>query len=138
MKKLLFILLAFISFGNVLYAAVENNPIEIVFQQVNNNNDDDEIERSFDKGGNGGPIRRSIQRQIAYAYIYNKVISIDFNITIEDATITITNATTGETVYTEISSNPVTINIDLNGEGNGDYIIEIEADGILLIGYFSL
>ncbi|WP_297676622.1 DUF3244 domain-containing protein [uncultured Bacteroides sp.] len=84
------------------------------------------------------PITRGIIRQPAYAYIYNKVISIDFNATIEDATITITNATTGETVYTEISSNPVTINIDLNGEGNGDYIIEIEADGILLIGYFSI
>ena len=137
MKKLLFVLLAFISFGNVLHAAVENNPVEIVFQQVNNN-DDDEIERPFDKGGNGGPIRRSIQRQIAYAYIYNKVISIDFNVTIEVATVTITNATTGETVCTEISSNPVNLNIDLNGEDNGDYIIEIEADGILLTGYFSL
>ena len=121
----------------MLHAAVENNPVEIVFQQVNNN-DDDEIERPFDKGGNGGPIRRSIQRQIAYAYIYNKVISIDFNVTIEDATVTITNATTGETVCTEISSNPVNLNIDLNGEDNGDYIIEIEADGILLTGYFSL
>ena len=137
MKKLLFVLLAFISFGNVLHAAVENNPVEIVFQQVNNN-DDDEIERPFDKGGNGGPIRRSIQRQIAYAYIYNKVISIDFNVTIEDATVTINNPTTGETVCTEISSNPVNLNIDLNGEDNGDYIIEIEADGILLTGYFSL
>ncbi|MDE6349103.1 MAG: DUF3244 domain-containing protein [Bacteroides sp.] len=86
----------------------------------------------------GLPIRRSIQRQIAYAYIYNKVVSIDFNAAIESATVTITNIVTGETVHAETYSDPTTLNIDLNGENSGSCLIEIEADGTLLTGEFSL
>lgn len=56
---------------------------------------------------------------------------------IESATITITNETTGETVYSETCSNPVTLNIDLNGEKSGEYSIEIETDDIFLEGYFN-
>lgn len=134
MKKLLFVLLTIISFSNVLYAAKENNPVEIVLQQTD---DDDELKELIDKEGQS-PIRRSIQRQIAYAYIYNKVVSIDFNATIENATVTITHTTTGETVHTEAYSNPTTLCIDLNGENSGSYLIEIEADGTLLTGEFSL
>lgn len=135
MKKLLFVLLTIISFSNVLYAAKENNPVEIVLQQVDD--DDDNLKELIDKEGQS-PIRRSIQRQIAYAYIYNKVVSIDFNATIENATVTITRTATGETVHTETYSNPVTLCIDLNGENSGSYLIEIEADGTLLTGEFSL
>lgn len=133
MKKLLFVLLTIISFGNVLYAAKENNPVEIVLQQTGDDDFDIPIEKD-----DIGPIRRSIQRQIAYAYIYNKVVSIDFNATIENATITITHTATGETVHTEAFSNPTTLCIDLNGENSGSYLIEIEADGTLLTGEFSL
>lgn len=86
----------------------------------------------------GLPIRRSIQRQIAYAYIYNKVVSINFNATIEDATVTITHTATGKTVHTEAYSNPATLRIDLNGENSGSYLIEIETDGSLLTGEFIL
>lgn len=133
MKKLLFVLLTIISFGNVLYAAKENNPVEIVLQQTGDDDFDIPIEKD-----DIGPIRRSIQRQIAYAYIYNKVVSIDFNATIESATVTITHTATGETVHTEAFSNPTTLCIDLNGENSGSYLIEIEADGTLLTGEFSL
>ena len=45
---------------------------------------------------------------------------------------------TGETVYSETCSNPVTLNIDLNGEKSGEYSIEIETDDIFLEGYFNL
>ncbi|MDE5710634.1 MAG: DUF3244 domain-containing protein [Bacteroides sp.] len=133
MKKLLLILLAIVSLGNVLHAAEENNPVEITLQQT----DDNDTKRVIDKEGQS-PIRRSIQRQIAYAYIYNKVVSINFNATIEDATVTITHTATGETVHTEAYSNPTTLRIDLNGENSGSYLIEIEADGSFLTGEFSL
>ena len=135
MKKLLFVLLTIISFSNVLYAAKENNPVEIVLQQADD--DDDKLKELIDKEGQS-PIRRSIQRQIAYAYIYNKIVSIDFNATIENATVTITHTATGETVHTEAFSNPTTLCIDLSGENSGSYLIEIEADGTLLTGEFSL
>ena len=86
----------------------------------------------------GLPIKRSIQRPIADAYLYNNVVNVSFNENIESATITITNETTGETVYSETCSNPVTLNIDLNGEKSGEYSIEIETDDIFLEGYFNL
>lgn len=133
MKKLLLILLAIVSLGNVLHAAEENNPVEITLQQT----DDNDTKRVIDKEGQS-PIRRSIQRQIAYAYIYNKVVSINFNATIENATVTITHTATGKTVHTEAYSTPATLRIDLNGENSGSYLIEIEADGSLLTGEFSL
>lgn len=133
MKKLLFILLTIISFSNVAYAVEKNNPVEIILQQ----SDDDDLDIPIVKD-NSGPIRRSIQRQIAYAYIYNKVVSIDFNAAIESATVTITNIVTGETIHTETYSDPTTLNIDLNGENSGSCLIEIEANGTLLTGEFSL
>lgn len=84
------------------------------------------------------PITRGIILQPAYAYIYNKVVSIDFNVTVENATVTITNTVTGETIHSEVYSNPATLSINLNGENSGSYFIEIEADGTLLTGDFSL
>ncbi|WP_290092922.1 DUF3244 domain-containing protein [uncultured Bacteroides sp.] len=49
-----------------------------------------------------------------------------------------TNESTGETVYSETCSNPAALNINLNGESTGNYLIEIEADDTLLIGVFYL
>ena len=133
MKMILLILLTILSYSSDVYAVGENNPVEIVLQQT----DDDELKELIDKEGQG-PIRRSLRQQIAYAYLYNKVISIDFNATIENATVTITHTATGETVHTESYSNPVTLSVDLYGENSGSYLIEIEADGTLLTGEFSL
>lgn len=76
--------------------------------------------------------------QLAYAYLSNNIVSIDFNGFTETATVTITNESTGETVYSETCSNPVTLYIDLNGEKSGEYSIEIETDDIFLEGYFNL
>lgn len=86
----------------------------------------------------GLPIKRSIQRPIADAYLYNNVVNISFNENIESATITITNESIGEIVYSETYSNPAALSIGLNGESYGNYIIEIEADGTYLKGDFSL
>lgn len=56
----------------------------------------------------------------------------------ENNPVTITHTATGEIVHTESYSNPVTLSIDLYGENSGSYLIEIEADGTLLTGGFSL
>ena len=86
----------------------------------------------------GLPIKRSIQRQAADAYLYNNVVNVSFNENIATANIIITNETTGETVYSETCSNPVILNIDLNGENAGIYFIEIEMDCTWMQGSFSL
>ena len=86
----------------------------------------------------GLPIKRTIQRQIADAYLYNNVVSICFNENITIANVTITNEATGETVYSETSNKPAILYIDLSGIKSGEYYIEIEADDVSLGGYFNL
>lgn len=86
----------------------------------------------------GLPIKRSIQRPVADAYLYNDMVAINFSESIETATIIVTNESTGETVYSETHSNPTTLNIDLSGESSGSYFIEIETDNVRLEGYFNL
>lgn len=86
----------------------------------------------------GLPIRRSVQRQIADAYLYNNVVNISFNEDIAVVNVTITNESTGETVYSETYSNPSSLNIDLNRESRSNYLLEIEADDTFLSGSFSL
>lgn len=86
----------------------------------------------------GLPIKRSIQRPIADAYLYNNVVNVSFNGDIAVVNVTITNESTGETVYSETHSSPAALNIDLNGENTGNYLIEIETEDTLLTGSFSL
>lgn len=134
MKTLILILLFCSSLFQLSAKTVQDNVTEIELTSTPIKTKD----RSGSTSEAGLPIRRSIQRQIAYAYIYNKVVSINFNATIEDATVTITHTATGKTVHTEAYSNPTTLRIDLNGENSGSYLIEIEADGSFLTGEFSL
>ena len=61
-----------------------------------------------------------------------------FNGDIAVVNVTITNESTGETVYSETHSSPAALNIDLNGESTGNYLIEIETEDTLLTGSFSL
>lgn len=133
MKRLLLVLLTIFSFGIiVIYAEGVNNRIEIVFQQTHSK----DIDMPFNK--DKGPVSRSINIPIAYAYIYNNVISINFNEDIEVATVTITNEATGEMVYSETCNSQVNLNIDLSGKDEGNYLIEIETDDTFLTGNFSL
>ena len=81
---------------------------------------------------------RSIILQPVYAYLHNKVVSLDFADTFSMVSVVITNNATGETVHIETYSNPVVLDIDLNGEKAGDYSITIEADSLCLEGSFSL
>ena len=133
MKKLLLILLTTFSLGNIVVNAEGvNNRIEIVLHQTCS----EDLEVPFNK--DKSPIARSINIPIAYAYIYNNVISINFNEDIEVATVTITNEATGEIVYSKTCNNPVTLDINFNSENIGNYLIEIEGAKTLLTGSFSL
>lgn len=81
---------------------------------------------------------RSVSIPTAYAYLCNNIVSINFSETFSSATISITNETTGETVFSETCSNPVSFSIDLSNEEIGGYIINIKADDIILKGQFFL
>lgn len=133
MKRLLLILLTIFSFGNIaVYAEEANGCIKILLQEAVSDDDDVPINKE------GGPIVRSIYMPVADAYLYNDVVNISFNESIAVVSVTITNESTGETVYSETHSNPAALSIDLNGESSGNYLIEIEADDALLIGGFNL
>ena len=97
--------------------------------------------RPKDRGGDIGgdlPIRRSISFQPIYAWLYNNVISLDFEDLLPTITISIINETTGVTIYLENYNNLNSIIIDLSTEKSGYYLIRIEYDDIILEGNFVL
>ncbi len=133
MRRLLFILLTIFSLGNIaVHAEKVNDCIKIVLQQTVPGDYIPPINKE------GGPVVRSIYMPIADAYLYNNVVNINFNGNIAVVNVTIMNESTGETVYSETHSSPAALNIDLNGESSGNYLIEIEADDTYLQGRFSL
>ena len=72
------------------------------------------------------------------AYLCNKVVTVDFQVAFSAVTVNVINETTGETVYSELFTNPASFSIDLNGRYAGEYIIEIVSDGMMLEGDFKL
>ena len=96
------------------------------------------VDRTGSTSEEGLPIKRSIQRPVADAYLYNNVVNISFNENIAVVNVTITNESTGETVYSETHSNPAILSIDLSCESSGNYLIEIETDDTYLQGTFPL
>lgn len=130
MKTLLLFLLIFIGSTDI-YAQSFSNGQEIELQDSKNI-------KPKDWTGIGTPIRRSISFQPIHAYLYNNMISIDFEEIFSAVTVKITNETTEETVYSEQFVNPASFSVDLNGEDTGDYMIEVIADEISLEGYFFL
>lgn len=130
MKRLFIILSVVFILSNVTVNA----------QRANNNFDVITLtsagrEKPIQKGK--GPVTRSIAEP-ANAYVNYDVICIDFNETLSTVTINITNESTGKTVCAETFNNPTSINVDLNGEDSGSYLIRIESDGMLLYGSFML
>lgn len=141
MKRILYLTtltVFFIIMSTVTSNAKElaNNDGEITLTATKD--DTRHIEHGHDIEPDKAVIPRSTILQFAYAYLYNNVVNISFNENIESATITITNESTGEIVYSEAYSSPTTLNIDLNDESCGNYIIEIEADDTCFKGNFSL
>lgn len=72
------------------------------------------------------------------AYLYNKVVTVDFQAVFSAVTVNVINEITGETIYSELFTNPTSFSIDLSGKDAGDYMIELVSDEITLEGYFPL
>lgn len=84
------------------------------------------------------PISRSITSQFAYAYLYNKVVSVSFEEVTPVVTIKITQESTVGTVFSQEYMSPSAVTIDLNSMSAGIYRIEIVADDYCLEGEFTL
>ena len=84
------------------------------------------------------PISRSLIPQIAYAYLYNKVVTVSFEEAMPTVTIKIIKEATGETVYSQEYMNPTVISVNLTGQDSATYSIEVVSDTISLEGEFIL
>ena len=84
------------------------------------------------------PISRSLIPQIAYAYLYNKVVTVSFEEAMLTVTIKIIKEATGEIVYSQEYMNPTVISVDLTGQDSETYSIEVGSDTISLEGEFML
>ena len=84
------------------------------------------------------PISRSLIPQIAYAYLYNKVVTVSFEEAMPTVTIKIIKEATGETVYSQEYMNPTVISVDLTGQDSETYSTEVVSDTISLEGEFIL
>jgi hypothetical protein len=84
------------------------------------------------------PISRSLIPQIAYAYLYNKVVTVSFEEAMPTVTIKIIKEATGEIVYSQEYMNPTVISVDLTGQDSETYSIEVVSDTISLEGEFML
>ena len=80
------------------------------------------------------PISRSLIPQIAYAYLYNKVVTVSFEEAMLTVTIKIIKEATGEIVYSQEYMNPTVISVDLTGQDSETYSIEVVSDTISLEG----
>ena len=136
MKKLNFIVLVLLFSSTISSFAIHiwySNSEEIVFTSTPIKTKDD----SGSTNEPGLPIKRSIPHSIVYGYLCNKMVTLNFNDVLENANIVITNNRSGAVVYEEACSQPTSLTINLSGEGNGEYLIEIETDNCVLCGYFS-
>lgn len=130
MKRLFIILSVVFTLSNVTaYAQRDNNNFEVITLTSAGR------EKPIHKGK--GPATRGIT-QLAHAHVNYNVVCIDFANPLPAVTISITNELTSETVCAETFNNPTSINVDLNGEDSGSYLIKIESDGMLLYGSFKL
>ena len=84
------------------------------------------------------PISRSLIPQIAYAYLYNKVVTVSIEAAMLPVTIKIIKEATGEIVYSQEYMNPTVISVDLTGQDSETYSIEVVSDTISLEGEFML
>lgn len=130
MKKLLFLLIAFLAWGTSAYSQefIKGMEISLYGDIKEDNNVDPET----------APKTRNIIIQPAHAYLYNKVISISFEEVMPAVTIKITKASTGEIIHSQECISSSTVSIDLNRVSVGTYRIEIATDNICLEGEFML
>lgn len=136
MKKVFFIFVSLLVFVGYANAQSSFSNIEIMLTVTDGNRNINEPDDDTDP--ETAPKTRSIIFQPAYAYLYNKVVTVDFQATFSAVTVNVVNDVTGETVYSELLASPTSVSIDLNEADSGDYRLEIISDGISLEGYFPL
>lgn len=135
MKRILFLMMLLLAGSEVAVNAGELNS----YRKISlNSAGRDIIGKSTDIDPENTPITRGIIHQPVYAYIYNSMVSLTFEDAFSSATVTVIDDATGETVYSETYSNPSSLNIDLNRESRGNYLLEIETEDLFLEGYFNL
>jgi len=140
MKRILFFILLFALAGGktTVNAEVLDTHKEILLTAVQGDTEREINDKRSETTSGDVPVSRSIVLQPVYAYLYNKVVSLDFTEAFSVVNVVITNQSTGETIHSETYSNPATLCVDLNGESGSNYLIEIEADDTFLTGNFSL
>lgn len=136
MKKVLFILFSFLVFASSTNAQFVSGNMEIMLTQKDG--DRDPIEPVGDITPENAPQTRSVISQPVYAYLYNKVVIVDFQAAFSAVTVNVINGATGETVYSEVYLNPLSLFIDLNNQISGEYFIEVILNEISLQGEFTL
>ena len=130
MKKLLFLLIAFLAWGTSAYSQEFIKGMEIsLYGDIKKDNNVDPEDM---------PQTRGIIFQPVHAYLYNKVVSVSFEEMIPAVSIKITKESTGETVYSQEYMSPAEASSDLNIQDSGTYYIEIISDKISLEGEFAL
>lgn len=134
MKKVLFILFSFFTIS--INAQFISGNTEIMLTQKDGGR---EIgDKDGDITPEDAPQTRSSVFLPVCAYLYNKVVTVDFQAVFSAVTVNVINEITGETIYSELFTNPTSFSIDLSGKDAGDYMIELVSDEITLEGYFSL
>lgn len=136
MKKVLFILFSFLSFTISINAQFISGNTEIMLTQKDG--DRNPPGQIGDVSPENAPQTRSVISQPVCAYLYNKVVTVDFQAVFSAVTVSVVNKTSGEAVYSEVFVDPTSFSIDLNGKDTGEYIIEIVSDEMMLEGDFKL
>lgn len=130
MKKLLFLLIAFLAWGTSAYSQEFIKGMEICLYR--------DTKKDHNTDPENMPQTRSPIFQPAHAYLYNKVVSISFEEVMPAITIKITKESTGETIYSQEYISPAALSVDLTMQDSGTYYIEIVSDAISLEGEFML
>ena len=130
MKKLLFLLIAFLAWGTSAYSQEFIKGMEIsLYGDIKKDNNVDPEDM---------PQTRGIIFQPVHAYLYNKVVTVSFEEAMPTVTIKIIKEATGETVYSQEYMNPTVISVNLTGQDSETYSIEVVSDTISLEGEFIL
>lgn len=130
MKKLLFLLISLFAWGVATYAQESFKGMEIALHKdlVKNNSTDPE----------DGPQTRGIITQEVYAYLYNKEVTITFEVKIPAISVKIIKEHTGEVIFSYMLINQASVSIDLSTQNSDCYVIEISSKDFCLNGNFNL
>ena len=130
MKKLLFLLIAFLAWGTSAYSQEFIKGMEIsLYGDIKKDNNVDPEDM---------PQTRGIIFPPVHAYLDNKVVSVSCEEMRPAVSIKITKESTGDSVYSQEYMSPAEASIDLNIQDSGTYYIEIISDKISLEGEFAL